>query len=176
MYTPIDVDEDNQRKHDREFIQIIKNMYGTCFISNFKRNRLGMVSDMSEASQVMLIDVDNLNQAESHKWVRHILKNTYVTCFISNFSIEIDWERSQICQRPPSHAHRRRQPQPGRVPQLGTSYFRKHTYMTHILYPIIFQEKSIRKGLRYVRGLLVMLIDVDNVNQAESHKWVRHIL
>jgi len=77
----------------------------------------------------MLIDVDNVNQAESHKWVRHIFKNTYDTCFISNFSREIDWEWSQICQRPPSHAHRRRQRQPGRVPQVGTSYF-KNTHDT----------------------------------------------
>ena len=43
-----------------------------------------------------------------------------------------------------------------------------------MLYPI-FYEKSIGNGLRYVRGLQVMLIDVDNVNQAESHKWVHHI-
>ena len=68
METPIDVDEDNQWKHDSEFVKIIKNMYGTCFISNFSR--------------------------------------------------EIDWEWSQICQRPLSHAHRRRQRQPGRVPQV----------------------------------------------------------
>ena len=45
--------------------------------------------------------------------------------------------------------------------------------MAHVLYPI-FQDRSIRNGLRYVRGLQVMLIDV-NVNQAESHKWVRRI-
>ena len=68
MDTPIDVDEDNQWKHDSEFVKIIKNMYGTCFISNFSR--------------------------------------------------EIDWEWSQICQRPLSHAHRRRQRQPGRVLQV----------------------------------------------------------
>ena len=37
MDTPIDVDEDNQWKHDSEFVKIIKNMYGTCFISNFSR-------------------------------------------------------------------------------------------------------------------------------------------
>ena len=37
--------------------------------------------------------------------------------------------------------------------------------MTHVLYPI-FQEKSIGNGLRYARGLQVLLIDVDNVNQA----------
>ena len=35
MDTPIDVDEDNQWKHDSEFIKIIKNMYDTCFIYNF---------------------------------------------------------------------------------------------------------------------------------------------
>ena len=28
MDTPIDVDEDNQWKHDSEFVKIIKNMYG----------------------------------------------------------------------------------------------------------------------------------------------------
>ena len=172
MDTPIDVDEDNQWKQDSKFI-IIKIMYGTCFIFNFSR--------------------------------------------------EIDWEWSQICQRPPSYAHRRRQPQPGRIPQVDISYFKKHIWrmfhiqffkrnrfgrvsdmseasqscsststtstrpsltsgyvifkkkhMTHVLYPI-FQEKSIGKGLRYVRGLLVMFIDVDNVNVTESHKWVLHI-
>ena len=42
-----------------------------------------------------------------------------------------------------------------------------------MFYPI-FPEKSIEKGLRYVRGLKVMLIDVNNVNQAEYHKWVLH--
>ena len=72
----------------------------------------------------MLIDVDNVNQAESHKWVGHILKHTYDTCFMSNCSREIDGEWSQICQRPPSHAYRRRQRQPGQVPQVGTSYFK----------------------------------------------------
>ena len=65
------------------------------------------------------------------------------------------------------YAHRRRQRRPGRVPQVGTSYLKK-THMSHVLYPI-FQEKSVEIGLRYVRGLKVMLIDVDNVNQAESH-------
>ena len=30
-------------------------------------------------------------------------------------------------------------------------------------------------GIRYVRGLQVMLIDVDNVNQDKSNKWVCHI-
>ena len=46
--------------------------------------------------------------------------------------------------------------------------------MTHVLYPI-FQEKLIGNVLRYVRGLQVLLIDVDNVDLAESHKWVRLI-
>ena len=48
MDTPIDVDEDNQWKHDSEFVKIIKNMF---YIQFFKRNRLGMVSNMSEASK-----------------------------------------------------------------------------------------------------------------------------
>ena len=37
MNTPIDVDEDNKWKHDSEFVQITKNLYDTCFISNFSR-------------------------------------------------------------------------------------------------------------------------------------------
>ena len=126
------------------------------------------------------------SQAESHKWVCHILKNIHDTCFTPNFSREIDWEWSQICQRPPSHAHRRQQRQPGRVLQVGTSTKTTSgsttaslsnlpkTYMTHVLYPI-FQEKSTENGLRYVRGVQVKLIDGDNVNQAKYHKWVRHI-
>ena len=47
--------------------------------------------------------------------------------------------------------------------------------MEHVLYQF-FQEKSIGNCLRYVRGLQVMIIDVDNVNQAKSHEWVCHIL
>ena len=49
-------------------------------------------------------------------------------------------------------------------PTSGFVIFSK-TYMTHVLHPI-FQEESIENCLRYVRGLKVMLIDVDNVNQA----------
>ena len=89
----------------------------------------------------MLINVNNVNQAESHKWVRHIFKNTYDTCFISNFSREIDWEWSQICQRPLSHAHRRRQRQPGRVPQVGTPYFQKHIW--HMFYIQFFKRNRL---------------------------------
>ena len=63
MDTPIDVDEDNQWKHDSEFVKIIKNMYGTCFISNFSRdidwNGLKYVRGL----QVMHIDISNINQA-----------------------------------------------------------------------------------------------------------------
>ena len=81
MDTPIDVDEDDQWKHNSEFVKIIKNMYGTCFIPNFSR--------------------------------------------------EIDWEWSQIYQRPVSQCHL--------VSQLGM--FSK-THMAHVLYPV-FQEKSI---------------------------------
>ena len=35
MDTPIDVDKDNQWKHASEFTKITKNMYDSCFISNF---------------------------------------------------------------------------------------------------------------------------------------------
>ena len=92
----------------------------------FQEKSIGNALKYVRGLLVMLIDVDNVNQAESHKWVRHILKNTYETCFMSNFSREIDWEWSQICQRSLSHAHRRQQRQPGRVPQVGMSYFKKH--------------------------------------------------
>ena len=93
------------------------------YIQFFERNRLGMVSGMSETSK---------------------------SCSST----------STTSTRP--------------SPTSGYVIFSK-THMTHVLYPI-FREKSIGNGLRYVRGLQVMLIDVDNVNQAESHKWVRHIL
>ena len=53
----------------------------------------------------------------------------------------------------------------------GTTYLKK-THMAHVIYQN-FQEKSIENGLRHVKGLQVMLIDVNNVNQAESHKLVR---
>ena len=103
MDTPIDIDEINKWKHDSDFVKIIKNMYGTCFIYNFSReidwNGLRYVRGL----QGMLINVDNVNHAESYKWVYDI--------------------------------------------------FKKH--MTHALYPI-FQEKSIGNGLRYVRGLKVI--------------------
>ena len=79
---------------------------------------------------------------------------------------------SQIIQRPSSHAHRHGQRQQDRVPQVGTSYF-QNTHDT-CLFIQFFQEKSIVNGLRYVRGLLVMLIDAENVIKAESHKWVCH--
>ena len=51
--------------------------------------------------------------------------------------------------------------------------FSKTNMALGILYPI-FQEKSFKNGLRFVKGLLSMLID--NLNQAESHNWVCHIL
>ena len=83
----------------------------------------------------------------------------------------IDWEWSHIYRRHHSHAHRR-QRQPGLAPQVGTSYFQKQTWH---MFCIDFFKKSIGNGLKYVRGLKVMLIDADNVNKAESHYWVCHI-
>ena len=79
---------------------------------------------------------------------------------------------AQICQRPPKSCPSTLTTSTRSSPTSGYDIFSK-TYMAHVLYPI-FQERSIRNGLRYVRGLQVMLIDV-NVNQAESHKWVRRI-
>ena len=46
-----------------------------------------------------------------------------------------------------------------------TSYFQKH--IAHVSYPT-FQEKSIKNGLRYVRGLLVMFIDVSRMSTRPS--------
>ena len=58
---------------------------------------------------------------------------------MSIFSRKSDWEWSQICRRPLRHAHRRRQRQPGRVQQVGTSYFKK-THMTDVLCTIFSRE------------------------------------
>ena len=53
------------------------------------------------------------------------------------------------------------------------SEFVKHVW--HIfLYPV-FQEISIENGLSYIRGLQIMLINVDNINQVKFHKCARHI-
>ena len=41
----------------------------------------------------------------------------------------------------PSHAHRRRQQQPGRVRQVGTSYFQKHTW--HMFYTEYFKRNRL---------------------------------
>ena len=38
-----------------------------------------------------------------------------------------------------------------------------------------FLRPQIKNGVRYVRSLQVKFIDVDNYNQAKSHKWVCHI-
>ena len=81
--------------------------------------------------------------------------------FNTQFSKSNQW--SQICQV------RSLQVRPS--PTSGYVIFSK-TYMTHVLHPI-FQEKSTGNDLRYVRGPQVMPIDVNNVNQAESFKWVR---
>ena len=52
--------------------------------------------------------------------------------------------------------------------------FKNTWHIFYILY-LFFLEKSIRNGLRYIRGLQVMLINTDNISQAISHKWVCHI-
>ena len=109
----------------------------------FREKSIGNGLRYVRGLQVMLIDVDNVNQAESHKWVRHILKNTYDTCFISNFWREIDWVWSQICEGPQSLAHRRRQRQPSRVPQVGMSYFKNHAW--HMFYIQFFLRRLIKK-------------------------------
>ena len=82
MDTLIDVDEDNQWKHDSEF-------------------------------------------ANYHEWRMFYYSWSHV------------W--SQICQRPPSHAHRRRQRQPGQVQQVGMSYF---------LYIQFFDRNRLRMSMK----------------------------
>ena len=59
--------------------------------------------------------------------------------------------------------------QPGRVPQVGTSYLKKNTW--HMFY-IKFFKRNQWKWSQFVRGFQVMLINVDNVNQAKSCKLV----
>ena len=76
MNTPIDVEEDNQWKHDSEFVKLSKAcmahvlylIFREKLIDNGLRNVIGL--------KVMLTDIDNVNYAESHKRVHHILKNT----------------------------------------------------------------------------------------------------
>ena len=104
------------------------------------------------------------------KWVCHILKNTHGTCFVPNFPREINglgYVRSGASKSGSSTSATSTRPSP----ISGYVIFSKR-YMTHILYPI-FQEKSNGNGLRFVRGLQVIPIDVDNVYQAESSKWIR---
>ena len=67
----------------------------------------------------------------SHTSEYVIFSNHTWHMFDTNFSREIDWEWSQIYQRPVSQCHL--------VSQLGM--FSK-THMAHVLYPV-FQEKSI---------------------------------
>ena len=67
MDTPIDVDEDDQWKHDSEFVKITKNIYDTCFISNFSREIIGNGLKYVRGLLVMLINVDNIKKAESFK-------------------------------------------------------------------------------------------------------------
>ena len=64
-----------------------------------------------------------------------------------------------------------RQHQPGQIPQVGTSYFQKHTW--HMFRIQIFK----RNRLRMVSDMseaskTCCSAGVDNINQAESHKWV----
>ena len=94
------------------------------YIQCLKRNRLRMVSDMSEASTTCS-STSTTSTSPSPTIGYVIFSKTHGTCFISNLR-EIDWEWSQKCQRPPSHAHRRRQHQHGKVLQIHMSC--QHTW------------------------------------------------
>ena len=73
------------------------------------------------------IDADEVNHGKHGIEFVKFFKNMFDTCFISNFS---------ICQRPASHAHRRRQRQPGRIQQIGMSYFLEKLDIKHV--PCVF--------------------------------------
>ena len=66
------------------------------------------------------------------KYTRHM--------FYIQFLREINWEwlSSDKPDAIYSHAHRRRQHQPARVPKVGTSYFQKHTW--HMFYIQYFKR------------------------------------
>ena len=87
MDTPIDVDDDNQWKHDSEFVKITKNMSDTCLYSIFTRNRLRMVSYMSEACSSTSTTSTRLSPTSGYV----IFSNTHGTCYISYFSREIGY-------------------------------------------------------------------------------------
>ena len=168
MDTPINVDKDNQWKHNSEFVKIIRNMYDTCFISYFSR-----VIDW-EWSQVCHSPPSHAHRRRKCQpgrvpQMNNIIKNTHGKYFISNISSHAHWRwQRQPCLSQLVHqkhtwhmfdiqffkrnwlgsiAHRCRECQRGWVPQVGASYFQKH--IAHISYPIF----------------LVILNDIDTINE-----------
>ena len=114
----IDVDSVDQAESHKWGRHILKKHIRHMFyIQFFKRNRLRLVSDMSEASKsCSSTSTPSTRRRPTNGYV--IFKKKHIWhMFYIQFSREIDWELIQICQRPQSHAHRRRQRQPGRVPQ-----------------------------------------------------------
>ena len=130
----------------------------------FKRNRLRMVSGMSEAFKSCSSTSTTSTRPSPTSGYIIFQKHTWHMFYIQFFErnrlgmVSGMSETSKSCSSTSTTSTRP-------SPTSGYVIFSK-THMTHVLYPI-FQEKSIGNGLRYVRGLQVMLIDVDNVNQAE---------
>ena len=75
-----------------------------------KRHRLGIVLDMSGAFKSCSLTSTTLTRPSPTSGYSYF--KTHKTHFLDpNFSREIEWVRSQICPRPPSHAHRPQQRQ-----------------------------------------------------------------
>ena len=135
-----------------------KHTWHMFYIQYFKRIRLGMFSDMSEASK-------STRPSPTRGYV--IFLKTHILMFYIQFfkiyrlgMVSDMSENSKSCSSTTSTSL---------SPTSGYVIFSK-THMAHVLYPI-FQENSIGNGLIYVRDLQVMLIDVDNVNLAKFIKW-----
>ena len=98
------IDEDNQWKHDSEFVKIIKYMFHIQF---FMRNRSRMVSDIPEA-----VKSCSSTPTMSHKWIRHFLKNTWCMFYIqffkkNRFGMVSDMsEASKACSSTPTTSTR----------------------------------------------------------------------
>ena len=127
------------------------------YIQFFLRNRLRRVSDMSEASKscsstststrpsttsgyiifskTYMVHVLYLIFQIDWEWPRyirglpsHIFKNTHIVHVSCQFFKRNQLVMVRYVRGPPSHAHRRRQRQPGQVPQFGMAYSQKHTW------------------------------------------------
>ena len=122
------------------------------FHINFSRKSIKNSHRYVKRSQIHAHPRQHINKAEFHKWVCHIFKNTRSTCLIFNFSREIDWEWSQICQRPPKSCLLTSTTST-RLNPTG------HKLSSHILknkhgkcFISVFSKKINKNGLKYVKA------------------------